>query len=454
MKNRKIALIVLSVFMGVVWVVLLFAQLHLANRVFSNDKQLFHTKVDVAMTNAFDQLDYSTWNALDISTVSEHQAFEEYYPFIKLTPYFSHIVNARLDHIAHKPCLNSQDFDTLLINSVFIQALSEQKIFDEFVWGVYCTEAAKFVYVSYNADIVRMKSSGFSYSLWAYDPNNGFHDDILYIHFPGLAKNYSWDMSIGVILLFVLLAAILACFIEIFVLIIKESKARKMRSNLMNHIIHEFKTPITTISLTCQLLRDKSVPKDQETVDYYLSMVDGESKALQNLVEEVLMVFRSEKLPQRELREISVHEMLHSVVEVHRISLNECNAQVFFDLQAEMDEVMGDSVHLFNAFSNLVDNAIKYRNGNLVLQINTRNVNNNIEIRIIDNGIGIDAKDQKSIFEPFSRVNTDNASYVKGFGLGLSYVKYVADYHNGSIKVDSELGKGATFLLSLPVKNK
>ena len=235
-------------------------------------------------------------------------------------------------------------------------------------------------------------------------------------------------------------------------LIIRESKAVRLRSNVTNHIIHELKTPITTISLACQLLRDPSIEKDEETVNYYLSMIDGESKALQGLVEEVLTVFRSEKLPQRELREISIHELLREVVDVHKLSLDECHAQVQLELEAQRDVIMGDWIHLFNAVSNLVDNAIKYRKDDLMLRVATRNVGNRIEVRVEDNGIGIDEKDQKLVFEPFSRVNTDNANYVKGFGLGLSYVKFVVQYHHGSIKLESELGKGATFLLSLPLK--
>ena len=253
---------------------------------------------------------------------------------------------------------------------------------------------------------------------------------------------------------FVLLAAVLLSFIAVIVLIVREYKARKLRSNIMNHIIHEFKTPITTISLATQLLRDESVQKDPDATQSYLSMIDGEAKSLQSLVEEVLTVFRSEKLPSREKQMVSLHELLQEAVNNHRLTLDECGAEVHFDLRAKEDNIMGDRIYLVNAFSNLIDNAIKYRNGSLVLAIGTRNENNNIEIRFKDNGIGISKENHSVVFEPFSRVNTDNAQYVKGYGLGLSYVQYVVKYHGGKIKVESDLGKGATFILSLPVKNK
>jgi two-component system phosphate regulon sensor histidine kinase PhoR len=151
---------------------------------------------------------------------------------------------------------------------------------------------------------------------------------------------------------------------------------------------------------------------------------------------------------------VYVHKLLKTVLEVHRLPLNECHGEVVFDLLANRDVVLGDLPHLANAFSNLIDNAIKYRKDNLVITISTRNVGDNLEIRFSDNGIGISRSDQKLIFEPFTRVNTDNEHYVKGYGLGLNYVMHVVEYHKGTIKLESELGKGSTFIVSLPLKGR
>ena len=263
----------------------------------------------------------------------------------------------------------------------------------------------------------------------------------------------SWDIYLGMVLLAVMLVVILVCFVAIIIMITRESKAVRLRTNVTNHIIHELKTPITTINLTTQLLRDESVQKDPEATDSYLNIIEGESNSLKTLVDEVLTVFRTEQLPVRDMHEISMHELLQTVVKVHQLALEECKAEVHFDLGAENDVVLGDRIHLINAMSNLIDNAIKYRNGDLVINVTTRNVGNMIEIRIQDNGIGISKEDQKQIFEPFSRINTDNAHYVKGYGLGLSYVRFViVKHHGGVIKVDSELGEGSTFIVSLPTK--
>ena len=424
MKVRKIALIILSTILGITWVVLLIAQLHLLRRVFDNEKQLFQTRVEVAVFQAFEEL---------------------------------HGTNAfRLDSLTKQPVV-----DSCLIDSALSHALQINRIEDTFEWGLFCPKRGRLDSILPDVDTALLRAEGFAFPLkGANDPtgflvsSGDFYDDILYVFFPAPHRQFNWDVSMGMLLLIVLLAIVLFCFAFVIALIIRESRVVRLRSNVMNHIIHELKTPITTISLTCQLLRDHSVDKDEETVDSYLNMIDGESKALQTLVEDVLMVFRSEQLPQRELREISVHKLLHSVIDVHRLVLDECQAEVRYELQAEQDVIQGDWIHLLNAVSNLVDNAIKYRNGHLVLQLQTRNVKNSIEIRIADNGIGIADSDQKLIFEPFARVNTDNANYVKGFGMGLSYVRFVVRYHGGEIKVESELGKGATFILSLPLRTR
>lgn len=454
MKFRKKALIFFSTLMGVIWVLLLITLLRLSDRVFNNEKQLFKAKLDVAVSDAFDQLDDLPQTDPDTLFDPLHQPFEEYYPFLQLSPDLSDLVNSRLNYIAEtKPCLNSRNIDTERFDSVFSLTLHRHQIFDVYEWGLYCSRDSSFLHVSEGADTSLLFSAGFEYRLLAYSHPDEFHDDLFFILFPNLEQHYSWDMYTGMIVLSVMLVVILVCFLAIIIMIIRESKAVRLRSNVTNHIIHELKTPITTINLATQFLRDESVQKDPETTDSYLNIVESEAKSLQSLVEEVLTVFRTEQLPSRELRLLSVHELLQMVVKVHQFALDECKAKVNFDLGAEMDEIMGDRIHLMNALSNLIDNAIKYRNGDLVINIVTRNNHNKIEIQFQDNGIGISKENQKTIFEPFSRVNTDNAHYVKGYGLGLSYVRFVIKYHGGTIKVVSELGEGSTFIVSLPIRN-
>ena len=453
MKFRKVALVVLSTLMGVVWVVLLLSQLHLTRRVFFDDKQLFRVKVDYAVNKVLRQMETFPLIYLDSVQTPQRLSFEERCPFLHLSSDLSRLVNARLDFITEtRPCLNSQYIDTRFIDSVFMRAFYEQQVFDPFVLGIYCIEEERLIYASSAADTAVLRSFGFDYPLLAYCYPDSFHNDILYVLFPELEHHYCWDMSLGIALLFVFLAAILLCFTGIIIMIVKQTKADKLYANFINHIIHEFKTPITTISLTTQLLKDESVQKDLEDSNSYLDMIDAEAQSLQVLVDEVLTVFRTEQLPRRKMHVVALHELLHHVVNIHQLALKDCGSETFLDLQAENDLVKADQLYLTNAFSNLIDNAIKYRDGKLTLTISTKNVGKMIEIRFKDNGIGISKENQGTIFEPFSRVNVDNPKYVKGYGLGLSYVRNVVCYHGGIIRVESELGKGATFIVSLPLK--
>lgn len=273
-------------------------------------------------------------------------------------------------------------------------------------------------------------------SIFLFDVESWFHDNVV----------------TGYIVVGLIIAVILGCLIGSVFIILRQRKINRFRETMMHNITHELKTPLTTISLASQLLLDDSVEKDEALRHSYLRMIADETKSMQDLVDEALAMFRNSKTF-RERVDVSVNKLLPMVVEVHRLSLNECQGEVVFDFHAENDVVFGDLPHLANAFSNLIDNAIKYREGHLVITISTRNVGDRIEIRVADNGIGIAKSDQKLIFEAFSRVNTDNEHYVKGYGLGLNYVLHIVEYHKGTVKVESDLHHGATFIITLPLKN-
>ena len=222
---------------------------------------------------------------------------------------------------------------------------------------------------------------------------------------------------------------------------------------MAHFITHEVKTPLTTINLSTQMLRDDSLTIDKEARHSYLDMIAEETKVLETLVNEVLTVFKLKNGPGEEKADVEMHKLLQEVCKVYGPQLDECQAKVHCDFQADVDLVSGNYIHLFNAFSNLVDNAIKYRKDPLRLGISTRNTDNGIEIRVADNGIGISKENLSFIFEPFARFNTDNAHYVKGFGVGLNYVKHIVEFHKGTVNVESKLGEGTVFIVKLPLKN-
>lgn len=401
MKNNNWGLIGFTIGLVVVWVCLLISQIHLANRAFSNQKELFRVKVDDIIDESMQRFD-----SIDLDLISAH--------------------------IAEK--------------------LNEKGINETFQLGLFCEDENSFHAVSDNADEKSMLEKGFQYNLLSISDEET-HLDILYIYFPNIEKRFFWDELVNRIIMFLLLVLILLCFVSFFFILFKQRKINYFRERMVHNITHELKTPVTSISLATQLMLDDSISLDRESAISYLRMISDETKTMQGLLEEVLTIFRNEQI-QREREDVYVHKLLTTIAEVHRLSLNECHGELVFDFQATNDVVFGDTVHLANSFSNLIDNAIKYRKGAPLITISTRNVEDTIEISFKDNGIGIAKSDQKIIFEAFARVNTDNKHYVKGYGLGLNYVMHVVDYHNGSIKLESELGKGATFIVSLPLKEK
>lgn len=399
MKNSNRSLIGFTIGLVVVWVFLLISQIHLANRAFSNQKELFRVKVDDLIDESMQRFD-----SIDLDLISAH--------------------------IAEK--------------------LSEKGINETFQLGLFCEDEDSFHAVSDNADEKSMLEKGFQYNLLSISDEET-HLDILYIYFPNIEKRFFWDELANRIIMVILLVLILLCFVCFFFILFKQRKINAFRERMVHNITHELKTPVTSISLATQLMLDDSIAMDRESALSYLRMIADETKTMQGLLEEVLTIFRNTQT-QRERKDVYIHRLLTTIAEVHRLSLNECQGQLVYDFHATNDVVFGDTVHLANSFSNLIDNAIKYRKDAPLITISTRNVGDTIEIRFKDNGIGIAKSDQKIIFEAFARVNTENKHYVKGYGLGLNYVQNVVKYHKGSIKVESRLGEGATFIVTLPLK--
>lgn len=266
------------------------------------------------------------------------------------------------------------------------------------------------------------------------------------------ANQTEWSTVTSYVVLAVLVIMLLFCFVTFYLGIRRQYKINKFRENMVHNMVHELKTPLTTIDLASQFLQDKSVLKDEATMDSYLRMISDESKSVRDLVDQLLTVFSAQKPTDNNKTDVFINRLLKTVANIHQLALAECHGVINFDLQAEKDVVFGNLTHLSNTFSNLIDNAIKYRDGDLVLTISTRNEGNTIKIAFADNGLGIEKSNLQLIFEPFARFNTDNKHYVKGYGLGLDYVNNVVKHHKGTITVESELHQGSTFVVTLPLK--
>jgi two-component system, OmpR family, phosphate regulon sensor histidine kinase PhoR len=246
---------------------------------------------------------------------------------------------------------------------------------------------------------------------------------------------------------------IIAAFFVTVNALLRQKKLSAIKNDFINNMTHEFKTPLATISLAVDALRNEKVLADRQKTEYFSGIIKEENKRMNKHVETIL---QSALLDRQEvklnLKPIHVHVVISEVLENFELQLQSRGARAEVQLNAGKDLVAGDEVHFTNLVSNLVDNAIKYSKENLVIKITTHSTNRHIVIRIEDNGIGMTKETQRRIFEKFYRAHTGNLHNVKGFGLGLSYVKTMVDAHDGKIRVDSTLGKGTCFTIEMPLK--
>ena len=236
---------------------------------------------------------------------------------------------------------------------------------------------------------------------------------------------------------------------------LKQKKISEIKNDFINNMTHEFKTPIATISLAVDALRNEKVISNKEKMNYFSTIIKEENRRMNRQVETILKAALLDKQEvQLLLRPMHAHEIIRDVADNFSLQLEDRNGKIELELNAENDFIEADEVHLSNLVNNLIDNAIKYSKDDQppLIKISTASTNKSIIITIEDNGIGMTKETAKRVFEKFYRAHTGNIHNVKGFGLGLSYVKTMVEAHGGNIKVDSVLGKGSSFTIELPIK--
>lgn len=252
-----------------------------------------------------------------------------------------------------------------------------------------------------------------------------------------------WGFSSAVLLI------VIFFFIYTLLVILKQRRLSEIQKDFINNMTHEFKTPLSTIAISTAVLKDPNIVQTPERLLNYATIIENENQRLKQQVERVLQMARLEKEDIGLKKEIyDVHELIQEAAKNNSIS---SKATLSLSLQAKNSTVLADKLHLINVLFNLFDNAIKYNQQAPRISIYTYNVNGSIGINIQDNGIGIRPEDQRKIFYRFYRVPTGNLHDVKGFGLGLSYVKLIVEAHKGKISVSSEPGNGSCFSIVLPL---
>ncbi|WP_029904488.1 sensor histidine kinase KdpD [Prevotella sp. 10(H)] len=251
---------------------------------------------------------------------------------------------------------------------------------------------------------------------------------------------------------------LLVTFIIIIYITFRQKRLSEMKSDFMNNMTHELKTPVSTISLAAQMLKDGSITKSPEVFKHISGVINDETERLSFQVEKVLQMSLFEKQKATlKMKELDANDVVVSVANTFQIKVEKFGGNLDIDLEATDSAIEADKMHFTNVLFNLLDNAVKYRREDIPLElmIRTWNSNNKLYISVEDNGIGIKKEYVKRIFERFYRVSTGNRHDVKGFGLGLAYVRKIVEDHKGTIKAESDIGKGTKFIICLPImKNK
>lgn len=277
----------------------------------------------------------------------------------------------------------------------------------------------------------------------------------LKLHFPN-KKGWLWYSLLPTMLSAILFTSlILFCFSYTIHVILRQKKVSEMKTDFINNMTHEFKTPIATISLAADSIASPKVITDESKINRFIGIIRQENKRMLQQVEKVLQMAQIDKKDfQLILSEVDMNEIIRQAVDHLSLQVHRRDGRINTHLDADPAIVQGDQTHLSSVIHNLLDNANKYSGTSPEIDISTINVNGGIQISVEDKGIGMSKEDQKHIFDKFYRVHTGNLHDVKGFGLGLSYVKAITSAHQGSIEVKSELGKGSKFSIYLPVRQK
>lgn len=351
----------------------------------------------------------------------------------------------------------NEDLHPYYLESLLKKALYEEQIFQDFQYSIYDCFSDSIVYgkaIKYTNDSLYSNDNSSDFELEAISWKKDGH--YFTVYFPNISvksliqnkeKYTPWLFVVPIIIISLL-------FFGYTVLVIgKQKRLDEIKNDFINNMTHELKTPISTIRLSSEMLLKSDLSNNPEKLHRYASIINKENKRLEVQVNSVLSVA---KLEQDKLSlsfsTIDLHTIIEEAKDTFDFNQLENNGKIELNLKATNSLLNGDIVHLTNVIYNLLDNAIKYsKPDSTLICVTTENTNNSIKIKIEDQGIGIAPENIKTVFDKFYRVPTGNIHNVKGFGLGLYYVKLVIEEHNGTITITSKINKGSTFTVEIPL---
>lgn len=348
--------------------------------------------------------------------------------------------------------------DTLhpyLLESLLRREFERRNINEDFEYGIYDCFTDSIVYGSY----VSLTDS--------VDPGEVPHSELLKLdkdgHYFGVffprREGGGWDPERTSASTWIFPAIVTSIVFLFFVysvwVILRQKRLSEIKNDFIGNMTHELKTPISTIALSSEVLSDPDIVQEPERLRSYARIIREENERLRAQVERVLQLATLDRENLHLKREeVDLHTVVHEVAGAMKLTLEERKGSLTLELQATRSVVRGDRMHLGNVVRNLLDNAIKYCTDVPVIVVRTRDRNGSFLLEVRDNGIGIRKEDLRHVFERFYRVPTGNVHNVKGFGLGLHYVKQIAEAHQGHVDATSTPGRGSTFRLELPLLNE
>ena len=396
--------------------------------------QYFTESVNIALRNVLEDVSFQKGDSSDL-----YAAVKQINP-----AYFTVDINEELHPYYLENLLKREFYD--------------QNIHHSFQYGIYDCFTDSIVY----GNLLDFQTGGFVASITdstgATSPSLSWKKDGHYftVFFPGLNTQtsvLSEDEFVSPYWYLFLIVGLAIIFFGFAVMVIlKQKRLSEVKTDFINNMTHELKTPISTIGLSSEMIMRSDFQNDEEKIRKYAALIFKENKRLQNQVERVLNVAKLDKNQiSLSKEEMDINELLEEVKDNFDFNQTEKGGRITLELNAENYTLNADPVHISNVFYNLIDNAIKYCDREPQISIRTKNERNSLVVEIEDNGIGIKRDDQKMIFDKFYRVPTGNLHDVKGFGLGLYYVKIIIDAHEGDISLKSSPGKGTTFSIRLPL---
>lgn len=350
---------------------------------------------------------------------------------------------------------DSKEIEYNTIDSLLYLELRNMNIQNDYYFGVFKVEGKKrsLIYISNEQYKKELNSSNYQVSLSClFNYNDAYY---LAICFPNENTIVFRQMIMGILLSALFVFIIGFSFFYIIYNSFKQKKISLIKNDFVNNMTHEFKTPISTVSLSAEMLLREPILKNPEKARKYAKVIFEENQRLKHQVEQVLQIAVIDKGEFKiKKKDVDVHKIIEDLIHKMEITVADRGGVIKTYLAANYPKIWADKMHFINVINNLLDNANKYTPDTPIIIVRTRNNKNGIIISVEDNGIGIKSDDQKEIFKQFQRVHTGNLHDVKGFGLGLYYVKLMTEAHGGHVKIISEWGKGSIFEVYFPFNNE